>query len=89
MCTFFPREGVLGMCSFQAALAHFPSSSVDEPILSFQRNAFHPLKEERKLLDPKRNGRKAIDLLYHEVCQSSSSCIVLSCPTVHVASKRG
>ena len=45
---------------------------VDEPILSFQRNAFLPLKEERNLLkkqdsnDPK-NYRKAINLLYHEV----------------------
>ncbi len=46
--------------------------SSDEPILSFQRNAFFSLKEERKLLkkqDPKdtQNHRKSIDLLYHEV----------------------
>lgn len=39
---------------------------VDEPILSFQRNAFFSLKEERKLLDPKLNAAKTIDLLYHE-----------------------
>lgn len=44
----------------------------DEPILSFQRNAFLTLKEERNLLkkqdpnDPD-NCRKAIDFLYHEV----------------------
>ncbi len=45
---------------------------IDEPILSFQRNAFLPLKDERNLLkkqDPNdsKNYRKAINLLYHEV----------------------
>ena len=52
-------------------------SHTDEPILSFQRNAFYPLKEERKLLDPKRNAGKAIDLLYHEVGSSLASCRVV------------
>lgn len=47
-------------------------SSIDEPILSFQRNAFLSLKEERKLLKKQKsedltNYRNAIDLLYHEV----------------------
>lgn len=48
-------------------------SVVDEPILSFQRNTFLSLKEERKLLKKQDSGdpinyRTAIDLLYHEVC---------------------
>lgn len=39
----------------------------DEPILSFQRNAFFLLKHERKLLDPKTDHQNAIDLLFNEV----------------------
>jgi hypothetical protein len=38
----------------------------DEPILRFQRNTFFPLKEERKMIDPKKDNTKAVDLLYHE-----------------------
>lgn len=38
----------------------------DEPILYFQRNTFFPLKDERKLIDPKKDNKRAIDLLYHE-----------------------
>lgn len=40
----------------------------DEPILTIQRNTFFPLKEERKMIDPKKKSynEKAIDLLYHE-----------------------
>ncbi|CAI8025801.1 FERM domain-containing protein 8 [Geodia barretti] len=40
----------------------------DEPILTFQRNTFFPLKEERKMIDPKKKSEneKAIDLLYNE-----------------------
>jgi len=46
--------------------------SIDEPILSFQRNAFYHLRDERRLLkhqDPAspNNYCLAIDLLYHEV----------------------
>ena len=45
---------------------------VDEPLLSFQRNTFLPLREERNLLkkqksDDPNNYCSAIDLLYHEV----------------------
>lgn len=43
------------------------SPSPDEPILYFQRNTFFPLKDERKLIDPKKDNKRAIDLLYHEV----------------------
>ena len=39
----------------------------DEPILSFRRNAFFELREERNLLDPKKDNKKSIALLYHEV----------------------
>lgn len=39
----------------------------DEPILYLQRNSFFTVREERKLLDPKKDSRKAIELLYHEV----------------------
>lgn len=40
----------------------------DEPILIFQRDTFFPLKEERKMIDPKKKAEneKAIDLFYHE-----------------------
>ena len=48
--------------------------SPDEPILSFQRNAFFSLKDERKLLDPKLNAAKGVDLLFHEV--STLSCVL-------------
>ena len=32
-----------------------------------QRDAFFPLKEERQLLDPKKDNKKTIELLYCEV----------------------
>ena len=38
----------------------------DQPILSFRRNAFLPLKEEKRLI-AKRNSKEALTLLYHEV----------------------
>ena len=48
----------------------------DEPILTFQRNTFFPLKEERKMIDPKKrkDNEKAIDLLYNEVCVCVCVC---------------
>ena len=45
----------------------------DEPILYLQRNSFFTVREERKLLDPKKDSRKAIELLYHEVSNSTHS----------------
>ena len=45
----------------------------DEPILYLQRNSFFSLREERKLLDPKKDCRKAIELLYHEVSHLKSN----------------
>jgi len=39
----------------------------DEPLLYLERNTFLTLKEERKLLDPSKDNRKVIELLYHEV----------------------
>ena len=39
----------------------------DEPLLYLERNTFLTLKEERKLLDPNKDTRKVIELLYHEV----------------------
>jgi hypothetical protein len=47
----------------------------DEPILTIQRNTFFPLKEERKMIDPKKKSynEKAIDLLYHETMFSCGS----------------
>lgn len=55
----------------QFTTATYEEISQDEPILSFQRNAFLTLKEERNLLkkqksDDSNNYCKAIDLLYHE-----------------------
>ena len=38
-----------------------------------QRDAFFPLKEERQLLDPKKDNKKTIELLYCEVCQLNST----------------
>ena len=38
----------------------------DQPILSFRRNAFLPLKEEKRLI-AKKNSKEALTLLYHEV----------------------
>lgn len=45
----------------------------DEPILYLQRNSFFTVREERKLLDPKKDNRKAIELLYHEVSHPTLS----------------
>ena len=56
----------MGWISSVLVCAH-THKHTDEPILSFQRDAFFLLKEERKLLDPKTDNRKAIDLLFNEV----------------------
>ena len=67
----FPKvENLVISLPYKLTLVYPPS--VDEPILSFQRNAFLTLKDERNLLkkqdpsDPK-SYRMAINLLYHEV----------------------
>jgi len=55
---------------------HSVSSLIpDEPLLYLERNTFLTLKEERKLLDPNKDNRKVIELLYHEVspCPYSTS----------------
>ena len=54
----------------------------------FQRNTFFPLKEERKMIDPKKKSgnEKAIDLLYNEVSQyvSFDFTVVVLTPCVAV-----
>ena len=50
------------MLYFNFSLSHI----IDKPILSFRRNAFFPLKEEKRLI-AKKNSKEVITLLYHEV----------------------
>ena len=64
------------MCTLKVGLTDvfFTFIRIDEPILSFQRNAFLPLRDERKLL---KDYPKAVDLLYHEVSERETLCYVV------------
>ena len=47
---------------------------IDKPILSFRRNAFFPLREEKRLI-AKKNSKEVITLLYHEVIYTNIKII--------------
>ncbi|XP_019853342.1 PREDICTED: FERM domain-containing protein 8-like isoform X2 [Amphimedon queenslandica] len=49
----------------QYTTASYEVCSTDKPILSFRRNAFFSLREEKRLI-AKKNSKEVITLLYHE-----------------------